>query len=123
MFGKKTGICVVVFGVVLIILGSVLSYAINNKINSSIDDIWVYKYDKKFDDPAYQDCSNETRSFYLYNITNVENVLFDGEKPLLELKVFLFLVLFNLFKGPYNFTQKTCKYDVSLQGNIEFSRE
>jgi hypothetical protein len=71
--------------------------------------VMVYKYDTKFDDPNYESCDNETSTIYFHNLTNLDAFLAGDELP--------------NFKqvGPYIYTSHLCKFNVTVEGNIEYS--
>lgn len=86
--GKKaTGLILLGVGAAIIIITTVIAGVLNHGVKDGIKNIWVYEHDSKYDDPNYEDCSNTTRSYYLYNITNVDDFLYNGKKMALELKV------------------------------------
>jgi hypothetical protein len=84
---KLTALILVIVGAVIVIVTTAIAGALNKGIKDSVKDIWVYSYDTKFDDPNYEDCSDEIRSYYFYNITNIEEYIGGLEKMKLELKV------------------------------------
>lgn len=109
-FGKKTGIFLIVFGVIVLVVLVVLAWYINYRLAQGFLDYLVYVPDPNFSNPNYTVCTNTSYHAYFYNITNLEAV-YAGEEAIFEQV------------GPYNYTQGQCVFDVSVTGNIQYYRE
>ena len=85
--GLKTGIVLVTLGSAIIIIFAVLGSVVNIKLDEGVHNIWKYEYDEDSISIDYDDCTNKTTIYYIYNITNSEEVKSGTEQPNLKMMV------------------------------------
>ncbi len=98
----------ILLGIVVLVLGIIISGYIKTEVTATLYKVFVYKYDSNFDDPNYEKCTVSTEIYYLNNLTNVVEFIEGSAKP--------------NFKelGPYTYNITTCIWGVKLEGDIEY---
>jgi len=129
IWGKNSVVCLEIASCVVILLGGIVAGLFNKNFNDSLAQSATFHWNNEWKLADYESCANSTRSFYFFNITNLQDFRSGIESKAIVEQV-----------GPYNFTQEgkifcltkpsilpsnisVCTFDFEQQGSTLLFRQ